>query len=46
MRHGKPVVLAVAAGKMVSDGHLFFVMGNHVWLTEQVPPQYLSVAPE
>ncbi|WP_254509440.1 RNA 2'-phosphotransferase [Anatilimnocola floriformis] len=42
-RHGKPVVLAVAAGKMVSDGHLFFVTGNQVWLTEQVPPQYLSV---
>ena len=45
-RHGKPVVLAVAAGKMVSDGHLFFVTGNQVWLTEQVPPQYLSMAPD
>ena len=45
-RHGKPVVLAVAAGKMASDGHLFFVTGNQVWLTEEVPPQYLSVDPE
>lgn len=41
-RHGKPVVLAVNAVKMVADGHQFFVTGNQVWLTEHVPPQYLS----
>lgn len=45
-RHGKPVVLAVDAAKMLSDGYQFFVTGNQVWLTEEVPPQYLSVAPE
>lgn len=40
-RHGKPVVLEVNAKQMVDDGNQFFVTGNHVWLTEHVPPQYL-----
>lgn len=45
-RHGKPVVLVIDAARMVTDGHLFFVTGNQVWLTEAVLPQYLSVAPD
>lgn len=40
-RHGKPVVLEVNAQQMVADGNQFFVTGNHVWLTDHVPPQYL-----
>ncbi|WDI41896.1 RNA 2'-phosphotransferase [Bremerella sp. P1] len=40
-RHGKPVVLEVNAQQMVADGYQFFVTGNHVWLTDHVPPQYL-----
>jgi putative RNA 2'-phosphotransferase len=42
MRHGKPVVLAIDAARMHADGHAFFVTGNNVWLTDHVPPQYLS----
>jgi putative RNA 2'-phosphotransferase len=42
-RHGKPVVLAVAAGAMAADGHTFFLSANGVWLTGTVPPQYLSI---
>jgi putative RNA 2'-phosphotransferase len=41
-RHGRPVVLAVAAGRMAADGHLFFVSANGVWLTEEVPADYLQ----
>ena len=41
-RHGKPVVLTVAAARMHADGHEFFVTGNGVWLAEAVPPAYLS----
>jgi putative RNA 2'-phosphotransferase len=41
-RHGKPVVLKVAAGDMQRDGHVFFVSENGVWLTEHVPGKYLS----
>jgi putative RNA 2'-phosphotransferase len=44
-RHGKPVVLAIDAARMASDGYEFFVTGNNVWLTDHVPPQYISVAP-
>ena len=41
-RHGKPAVLAVAAGRMHADGYVFFVTGNRVWLTDAVPAEYLS----
>ena len=44
MRHGKPVLLAIDAARMHADGHEFFVTGNQVWLTDHVPPQYLTIA--
>jgi putative RNA 2'-phosphotransferase len=40
-RRGRPVVLAVDAGAMHRDGHVFHVSENGVWLTKAVPPQYL-----
>jgi putative RNA 2'-phosphotransferase len=44
MRHGKPVVLQVAAGRMQREGHVFYLSANGVWLTENVPPEYLEPA--
>ncbi len=44
-RHGKPVVLKIAAGKMQLVGHSFYRSDNGVWLTEQVPPAFLEVVP-
>lgn len=41
-RHGKPVVLRIAAAKMHADGHLFWQADNGVWLTETVSPAYLG----
>ena len=41
-RHGKPAVLEVAAARMAADGHRFFVSDNGVWLTDAVPPGYLT----
>jgi putative RNA 2'-phosphotransferase len=41
-RHGKPVVLRVAAGVMHAAGHAFFRADNGVWLTDHVPPQFLE----
>ena len=41
MRHGKPVILTVAAGDMARAGHEFFVSANGVWLVDSVPPEYL-----
>ncbi|MEQ3727997.1 MAG: hypothetical protein ABNH38_11355 [Tateyamaria sp.] len=34
-RHGKPVVLKVAAGRMHSNGFEFFRADNSVWLLPQ-----------
>lgn len=43
-RHGKAVVLAVAAGLMWEAGHAFTMAENGVWLTDAVPPDRLSFA--
>jgi putative RNA 2'-phosphotransferase len=42
-RHGKPVVLHVAAQQMQEEGFLFFISQNGVWLTDYVPAAYLAV---
>lgn len=42
-RHGKAVILDVAAGQMVAAGHTFYRSENGVWLTDAVPPEYLKV---
>jgi putative RNA 2'-phosphotransferase len=41
-RHGRPVVLEVAAGAMHRAGHAFFRSENGVWLTDAVPPEFLK----
>ncbi|WP_432156533.1 RNA 2'-phosphotransferase [Streptomyces sp. bgisy153] len=40
-RRGRPLVLAVDAGAMHRDGHVFHVSANGVWLTKAVPPRHL-----
>lgn len=41
-RHGRPVVISVAAAKMHQAGHKFFRSANGVWLTDEVPVEYMS----
>ena len=41
-RHGRPVVLRIAAGRMRESGHVFFLSTNGVWLTEAVPVQFID----
>lgn len=41
-RHGKPVVYRVNAKQMAEDGYPFYLSVNGVWLTKEVPVQYLS----
>lgn len=41
-RHGKPIILRVAATQMYQDGYPFYLSANGVWLTKHVPPQYLE----
>lgn len=43
-RHGKPVVLTVAAGAMQAQGFVFHQADNGVWLTASVPANFLSEA--
>lgn len=42
-RHGKPVVLEIAAGKMYKDGCKFYLSENGVWLTSHVATSYIRV---
>ena len=42
-RHGKLVMLEVAAGQMCRDGFTFYRSANGVWLTDHVPVKYLRV---
>jgi len=41
-RHGKVVILSVDTKAMHEEGHLFYVSANGVWLTEVVPPKFLT----
>ena len=43
-RHGKPVILIVAAAEMAKTGIEFYRADNGVWLTVSVAPQYLRAA--
>lgn len=40
-RHGKPVVYEVLAGEMHRRGVIFFLSANGVWLTKEVPEEFL-----
>ena len=42
-RHGKPVVFKVYAGRMAEDGYEFFLSENGVWLSKNVPKEYIEV---
>jgi len=44
-RHGKPVVLTIATSTMHQQGFKFYQADNGVWLTDQVPPEFLEVSP-
>ncbi len=44
-RHGKPVILSIAAQAMQSSGYIFFLSANGVWLTEHVPAKFINELP-
>jgi putative RNA 2'-phosphotransferase len=43
-RRGKPVILRIASGTMAKEGAEFRLTDNGVWLTDAVPPRFLSRA--
>lgn len=42
-RHGAPVAVSVAAGKMHEDGYKFYHVSDGVWLTKSVPCKYIVI---
>jgi putative RNA 2'-phosphotransferase len=43
-RHGRPTILKVEAVRMHVKGFKFFLADNGVWLTDQVPPEFLVLS--
>jgi putative RNA 2'-phosphotransferase len=41
-RRGEPVILSIDAAGMHSDGHEFYLAANGVWLTDHVPPRWIT----
>lgn len=41
-RRGKPVILTILSEQMQNDGYVFYQSENEVWLTDEVPPQYIT----
>ncbi len=41
-RRGKPIILSVRTGDMFKDGKIFYLSANNVWLTEDVPSEYIE----
>lgn len=41
-RHGKPHILTIDAGRMADEGYEFFVTPNKVWLTLEVPTEFIG----
>lgn len=43
-RHGKPAIFKVEALRMHAQGLKFYLSDNGVWLTDQVPPEFLALS--
>ncbi|MFY7963946.1 MAG: RNA 2'-phosphotransferase [Chitinophagaceae bacterium] len=41
-RHGKPIILIIDTISMLKDGFSFYLSENNVWLTHNVPSQYIK----
>lgn len=42
-RHGKPIVLKVLSHLMYSDEYIFHCLANGVWVTKEVPIEYIDI---
>ena len=41
-RHGRPAVLQIASRTMYDEGHIFYTTDNTLWLTDHVPPVFIT----
>lgn len=42
-RHGRPVILMIDTGAMLTAGYTFYQSANGVWLVDHVPPQFMKL---
>lgn len=42
LRRGKPVILTIETQRMIQDGYQFYCSENGIWLTEEVPAEYIK----
>jgi putative RNA 2'-phosphotransferase len=42
-RHGEPVVVVVQARAMYEKGYEFFKTESGIWLTKEVPKEYIEI---
>lgn len=42
-RHGELVILEIDSKRMYEEGHKFYLSDNNVWLTNCVPPKYITI---
>jgi len=42
-RRGKPIILEIKAIEMFSAGYTFYLLDNGVWLTGQVPVNFITI---
>lgn len=43
-RHGNPVILIIEAQEMFEKGYKFYLSKNGVWLTDNVPVEFISLS--
>ncbi|NBA77934.1 RNA 2'-phosphotransferase [Emticicia sp. ODNR4P] len=43
MRHGKPIILTIESKKMYDQGYVFYLSENQVWLTDNVPSEFIRL---
>jgi putative RNA 2'-phosphotransferase len=41
-RRGKPIILTVRSGEMQAENYIFYQSENGVWLTDEVPPEFIE----
>jgi putative RNA 2'-phosphotransferase len=45
-RRGRLLILRIQSGKMNEDGYTFQLSDNNVWLTDNVPIEYIEISPD
>jgi putative RNA 2'-phosphotransferase len=43
MRHGKPIIFTIESKKMYDQGYVFYLSENQVWLTDNVPSEFIRL---